>query len=94
MRAECPWLTELPSAYLKRHVRFSTHRLERPEDPQHLWTYLRLMNGERSLLYASGYPGWDMEAPGDTPVLRAAPPPARRLIETENARRLYDLPSS
>ena len=74
MRSECPWLTEMPSAYLKRHVRFGTQGLERPDDPQHLWTYLRLMDGEQSLLYASGYPRWDMEAPSDTPVLRAAPP--------------------
>jgi uncharacterized protein len=94
MRSECPWLTEMPSAYLKRHVRFGTQGLERPDDPQHLWTYLRLMDGEQSLLYASGYPRWDMEAPGDTPVLRSAPPPARRRIETENARRLYNLPLS
>ena len=68
--------------------------MEHPEDPQHLWTFLRLMDGEQSLLYASGYPRWDMEAPGDTPVLRAAPPLARRRIETENARRLYNLPPS
>ncbi|HEU5316343.1 MAG TPA: amidohydrolase family protein, partial [Chloroflexota bacterium] len=54
MRAECPWLTELPSAYLLRHVRFTTHRLERPESGEALWTYLRMMDGERSLLYASG----------------------------------------
>ena len=95
MRAECPWLTELPSAYLLRHVRFTTHRLERPEGlegregPDALWTYLRMMEGERALLYASGYPAWDMAGPAECQALQTASPDARRRIAAENARELY-----
>jgi predicted TIM-barrel fold metal-dependent hydrolase len=91
MRSECPWLTEMPSAYLKRHVRFGTQALERPDDPQHLWTMLRPMDGEHALLYASNYPRWDLEAPAETAVLRTATPDARRRIAFENARELYGL---
>ena len=89
MRAECPWLTELPSAYLLRHVHFTTHRLERPESAESLWTYLQMMDGQRSLLYASGYPAWDMDEPADCHVLASAPPDARRRIAHDNARDLY-----
>jgi uncharacterized protein len=89
MRAECPWLTELPSEYLLRHVTFSTHRLERPESPDALWTYLNMMNGERSLLYASGYPAWDMEEPGECQALVSGTPTARRRIAAQNARDLF-----
>jgi uncharacterized protein len=89
MRAECPWLTELPSAYLLRNVRFTTHRLERPASTEALWTYLRLMDGQRSLLYASGYPAWDMEEPAECQVLQSAPPEARTRIAAQNARDLY-----
>ncbi|MGH2352567.1 MAG: amidohydrolase family protein [Chloroflexota bacterium] len=92
MRSECPWLRELPSAYLLRHVRFGTQGLERPDDPDHLWTMLRMMEGERVLLYASNYPRWDVEAPGECVVLRSAEPEARRRIAHENARQLYGLP--
>jgi predicted TIM-barrel fold metal-dependent hydrolase len=95
MRAECPWLTELPSAYLRRNVRFGTHRLERPDGEgaaAGLWTYLRAMGGARSLLFGSGYPSWDREAPGDCFVLQTAgrdgPDTARR-IGYENAAALY-----
>jgi uncharacterized protein len=91
MRSECPWLTEIPSAYLKRHVRFGTHALERPDDPQHLWTMLRPMDGEHALLYASNYPRWDLEAPDEAAVLRTATPDARRRVTFENARKLYGL---
>ena len=89
MRAECPWLTELPSEYVLRHVMFSTHRLERPESSDALWTYLRMMNGERSLLYASGYPAWDMEEPSECQALTSAEPAARRRIASGNARELF-----
>ena len=93
MRSECPWLTELPSVYLKRNVRFGTHRLERPEDPSHLWTMLRPMDGSSSLLYASNYPHWDMEEPHETQVLASASPIDRHRIAYENAATLYGLPS-
>ena len=89
MRAECPWLTELPSEYLLRHVKFSTHRLERPDSPEALWTYLRMMDGEHSLLYASGYPAWDMEEPHECQALTSAAPDARRRIAALNARGLF-----
>ncbi|CAA9274071.1 MAG: hypothetical protein AVDCRST_MAG77-3423 [uncultured Chloroflexi bacterium] len=91
MRSECPWLTELPSAYLRRHVRFGTHRLERPADPAHLWTVLRPMDGARCLMYASGYPHWDMEAPEEVQVLTSAGEPDRTQIGHQNARALYRL---
>lgn len=92
MRSECPWLRELPSAYLLRHVRFGTQGLERPPAPEYLWTYLRLMDGEHTLLYSGNYPRWDMEEPEECPVLRTATPEARQRIAYHNARELYRLP--
>lgn len=89
MRSECPWLTELPSAQLKRHVRFGTHRLEGPEDPAHLWTVLRPMDGAHSLMYASNYPRWDMEEPAETQALTSATEQDRTRIAHQNAQALY-----
>ncbi|HVG95319.1 MAG TPA: amidohydrolase family protein [Chloroflexota bacterium] len=95
MRAECPWLTELPSRYLLRNVRFGTHRLERPEGEgaaAGLWTYLRAMDGARTLLFTSGYPSWDREPPADCFALQTAAqdaPGTARRIGYENAAGLY-----
>ena len=91
MRAECPWLTEMPSAYLKRNVRFGTQRIERPERADDLWTMLRLMDGENSLLFSSNYPRWDMEEPADSVALSHAPADVRRRGAFQNAARLYGL---
>jgi uncharacterized protein len=89
MRSECPWLTELPSAYLKRHVRFGTHRLERPADPAHLWTLLRPMDGAGALMYSSNYPHWDMEEPAECQALASATPEDRERVAWRNAAELY-----
>lgn len=93
LRSECPWLTDLPSVYVKRHFRFGTHGLERPDDPAPLWSFLRALGAERLLLYGSNYPRWDLEAPQDTLVLQTAEAPVRRRIAYENARELYRLPA-
>ena len=91
LRSECPWLRELPSAYIRRHFRFGTQGIEQPEDPRHLWLYLNDMAAAETLVYASAYPQWDMEVPQESPVLSTADESARRRIAYENAKELYHL---
>jgi predicted TIM-barrel fold metal-dependent hydrolase len=91
MRSECPWLTELPSKYLLRNVRFGTQGIERPDNPDHLWTMLRLMDAEHTLLYSGNYPRWDFESPAESLVLQTAPPEVRSRIAYDNAAELYGL---
>jgi predicted TIM-barrel fold metal-dependent hydrolase len=91
LRSEVPWLDELPSAYVLRHFRCGTRGLEQTENPEHLWRYLRDVEPERTLLYTSGYPSWDLQAPPDVQVLRTAAEAVRQRIAAENARELYGL---
>jgi predicted TIM-barrel fold metal-dependent hydrolase len=94
LRSECPWVTELPSEYVRRHFRFGTQGIEVPESPDEmrtLWLYLEEMDAAETLVYASNYPRWDMEAPAESAVLRTAGEETRRRIGYENARRLYGL---
>jgi predicted TIM-barrel fold metal-dependent hydrolase len=91
LRSECPWLRELPSAYVRRHFRFGSQGIETPADPRRLWLYLHDMGAEETLLYSSNYPRWDMEVPDESPVLRSASDRARQRIVFENARELYGL---
>jgi predicted TIM-barrel fold metal-dependent hydrolase len=91
LRSECPWLRELPSAYVKRHFRFGTQGIEQPDDSRRLWLYLDDMAAAETLVYASAYPRWDLEAPEDSPVLSTAPGAAGRRITYESAKELYRL---
>ena len=94
MRSECPWLTEMPSAYLKRHVRFGTQGLERPDDPQRP-VDVPAPDGRRAVpALRQRLPPLGHGSPGRHAGAPRRAPPARRRIETENARRLYNLPPS
>ncbi|MBI3967169.1 MAG: amidohydrolase family protein, partial [Chloroflexi bacterium] len=89
-RHETPWLRQLPSAYLRDHVRFCAHRLEGPRDPAQLAEWLEIGDGEHLLLFASNYPTWDSFEPAG--ALADIPEATRRRIMGENARALYRLP--
>lgn len=85
---DVPWLQRLPSAYIADHVRFTTQPLEEPRRREDLVTLLRMIDGDRLLMFSSDYPHWDADEP-DNAGLRAFPADWRRRIYWENARDLY-----
>ena len=73
-----PWLTRMPSEYIRDHCYLSTQPIEEPENPQHLIDLFNMIDAENMLLYSSDYPHWDFDSPGH--VLRGLKPEARRKI--------------
>jgi predicted TIM-barrel fold metal-dependent hydrolase len=88
-RMDVPWLTKLPSAYIRESVRFTTQPLEEPESPQDLVKFLELFGGDDLLMFASDYPHWDSDTPDL--VLRAFPDEWKQKIFWDNAAKLYNL---
>ncbi|MBD2863926.1 amidohydrolase family protein [Paenibacillus oceani] len=89
LRSQVPWLTKLPSEYIREHVFISTQPIEEPDNPQHLIDLFNMIDAENIILYASDYPHWDFDAP--TEILKRLSPEAKRKIFYENARKLYRL---
>ena len=91
LRVQAPWLTRLPSAVVREHVRLTTQPLEEPDDPGQLHAILRMFDAEHTLMFSSDFPHWD----GDTPdfAARAIPPALRERVLHETARELYRLPA-
>jgi predicted TIM-barrel fold metal-dependent hydrolase len=60
LRREIPWLNELPSHVVQRHVRFSVAPFDRPEADPGRWirSFLDQIGSLDMLLYASDYPHW------------------------------------
>jgi uncharacterized protein len=88
-REDVPWLTRLPSEYMRDHVRFSTQPLEVPRNPQDLVTLLSLVGGDQILMFATDYPHWDFDNPQQ--ALRGFPQEWNRRIFWDNAWEFYNL---
>lgn len=89
LRSTVPWLTRLPSEYIRDHCYLSTQPIEEPDNPQHLIDLFNMIDAENIILFSSDYPHWDFDPP--TQILKRLKPEAKRKIFYENARALYNL---
>lgn len=87
LRREIPWVRDAPSAYIRRHMRFSLHPVDVPDAAAFLQVIEHLLTDEL-ILFSSGYPD---AAEGS--IARALPDglPAtlRARIASGNARAFY-----
>jgi len=90
LRQQVPWLTEMPSAVMRRHLRLTTQPIEEPEDPAHLLQIFEMLGSDRMLLFSSDYPHWD----GDDPfvALRGVPDAWKQRILRDNALATFRFP--
>lgn len=88
MRAEVPWLKDLPSEIVRRHIRFGTQPLEHTDGRDKLlFELLESMGGEDILVFASDYPHWDLDDPSN--VIARLPESWRQKVVHDNARDFY-----
>lgn len=52
---EVPWVSERPSEYVRRHIRFTTEPAHLPQDPQDVTNVIEMV-GPEVLMYASDHP--------------------------------------
>lgn len=92
-RREVPWLSRQPGDYLLDHVRISTWPLE-GYPTREKWENVFGANPEiaRLACYASGYPSWDFNSPGD--VAAALPDRFHAPVMAGNALDLYRWPDA
>jgi predicted TIM-barrel fold metal-dependent hydrolase len=88
-QSDAPLLRKLPSEYIKDQY-FSTQPME-DTDLLALEYTIRIMDGEKNLLYSSDWPHWDFDPPGRIASLPFLSEEGKRNILGENARRLFNL---
>jgi predicted TIM-barrel fold metal-dependent hydrolase len=89
IRRETPWVKEPPSAYVRRHVRFTTTPTDAPASREHLDQIVGQLGSDELLLYGSDYPrGGQVEARA---ALEGFSADHRERIESTNAASWYGL---
>jgi predicted TIM-barrel fold metal-dependent hydrolase len=89
LRHQVPWVENLPSEYVKEHIRFATQPMEEPDKPDALKHVIDWMEGDRTLMFATDYPHWDWDDPAMT--LTGFPDDLRRRIFFDNAVETFNL---
>lgn len=62
LHEEVPYLTRLPSEYIRKHMRMTTQPMEEPDRPRHLLQLLDEL-GQEMLMFSTDYPHWDFDNP-------------------------------
>ena len=93
LRREVPWVRELPSIYVRRHVRLTIQPFDAPADADQAARFIDQLAAEDLLdllMFATDYPHRHFDAPAEA-VPVALPDPVRRKIMGETARAFYRL---
>jgi predicted TIM-barrel fold metal-dependent hydrolase len=88
LRQEVPWVTRLPSEYVRAQVRLTTHPLE-ATDPANLADTIRMV-GPETLLWGSNYPRYEAPWPR-TAFPESLDDTLRAALLADNARATYRL---
>jgi predicted TIM-barrel fold metal-dependent hydrolase len=67
VRREVPWVTEAPSALVRRHVRFTMQPANAPPDGKLLERVLEHIGSDDMLLFSTDYPHWHYDGQGALP---------------------------
>jgi predicted TIM-barrel fold metal-dependent hydrolase len=89
MRADMPWMTRLPSRYLRSNVKFVTSSADQPADQSIMAEWLAMGDASVNLLYGSHYPEWDFLHPYE--AVPQAPADLRASVLAGTARTLFRL---
>ncbi len=86
-RSETPWVTRPPSATILDHFFHTTYPIEAASNPRYLQEILDMIQGERTLLFGSNYPNWELGDP--FAMIDDVPETLRRRVLVENALVVY-----
>jgi len=90
LRSECPWVRELPSEVVKRHVRLGTQSSVIGDEPLY-FQLLESFGADEILIFSSNAPRWDAIDPGRDAHLLREGGWQRERVAWQNAVDLYDL---
>jgi uncharacterized protein len=86
-RSETPWNSQMPSDYLRDHVRFLSNRFEGPVEQDDWKTWLSVSDMSDLTLFASKFPTWQYDPP--SAAFQSLGNDTRRAILATNSQAFY-----
>jgi predicted TIM-barrel fold metal-dependent hydrolase len=90
LRREIPWNQQLPSEYIRQHIRLTTQPLDEPPTAEQMLQIIDQLGSDEMLMFATDYPHWQFDSPEEA-LPAYLPESLTRKILAENARAFYKL---
>lgn len=87
LRDYTPWVKQLPSDYLRRHIRFGSQPMPNTPTRADLATFLNWLHADEVMVFASDYPHWDWDEPST--FLAGFDEPLRERVLWQTAQEFY-----
>jgi predicted TIM-barrel fold metal-dependent hydrolase len=92
LRHNTPWVKQLPSTYVRDHIRMTVQPVNAPPQPHQLLQIIEQLESDEMLLFSTDYPHWHFDRDEEAwPV--TLPDATMEKLMAGNARTLYHLPA-
>ena len=88
LRREIPWVKELPSDYMRRHLRFTLNPLDAPPEPRFLTQVFEQLGSDEMVMFSTDYPYQTFNTLAEA-LPAGLPAHLEQKILYENARQFY-----
>src|SRR5690606_218673 len=92
LRREVPWVTELPSEIIRRHIRLTTQPMDEPDDDRALREVIGQLGSDDMVLFSTDYPHWQFDSMDETLPAGLSEQQQIKILRT-NALDTYALPN-
>jgi predicted TIM-barrel fold metal-dependent hydrolase len=90
LKRETPWNRQVPSAYVRDHLRFTIQPIDAPPDPAHFRQILEHLGSDDLLMFSTDYPHYHFDTPEEALPIQLPDRLAAKIM-SENARAFYRL---
>lgn len=93
LRHNTPWVKEVPSAYIQKHIRMTVQPINAPPQPELLLQVIEQLESDDLLMFSTDYPHWHFDRNEEAwPVM--LPEASMAKLMAGNARTFYGLPAA
>jgi len=91
LRREIPWNKQLPSEYMRQHLRLTIQPIDAPPSAEQFLQIVDQLGSDDLLMFSTDYPHWHFDTPEEALPVQLPDRLAKKIM-TENARAFYRLP--